>query len=79
MNPDGIARRPPKRRCPGCGGDVYAWQEDALCRSCLAEERPHRAELADVVRENRTGRLEGRELPERPPLVVPYNEFPEGF
>lgn len=49
------ARRPPKRLCKLCGGDVYSWQEDALCRACKPELN---SGIADLVREQRAARQE---------------------
>ncbi len=79
-------RRPPLRTCPLCGGDHYAWQEDALCKRCRPELD---SGFVDVVREQRAERKQARD--ERTvlaeiedtfgvkPAGVPYNEFPPGF
>lgn len=72
------SRRPPKRRCPLCGTDHYAWQEDALCKGCRPELDTGAAE---AVREARGERAVLREV-EQVFGVKPtgaYNEFPEGF
>lgn len=52
----GVKSRPPKRRCPVCGGDHYAWQEGTPCRRCRAEVLEERTGLADVLREQRLAR-----------------------
>lgn len=51
-----MSGRPPKRRCPGCGGDHYAWQEGTLCRRCRTDGAGDRAELAGMVRDARLAR-----------------------
>lgn len=34
-----MRNRPPKRRCPRCGGEHYAWQEGAGCAGCRRQAR----------------------------------------
>lgn len=73
------SRRPPKQRCKLCGGDVYAWQEDALCKACRPELDTG---VGELVREARGERVVLREIEETfgvKPAGVPYNTFPEGF
>lgn len=79
-------RRPPKRRCPVCGGDVYAWQEDTPCRKCAAELRPDRSALVDEIKSRRAARRdeagEGERTSENvvaTPRPLRYGELPEGF
>lgn len=56
-------RRPPLRRCPRCGGQHCAWQEQALCQRCRRETQPDSSALVGLVRQARLERREGLELP----------------
>lgn len=51
-----MRHRPPLRRCPGCGGDVYAWTEGTACRRCMSETAGDSQALVEMVREGRRRR-----------------------
>jgi hypothetical protein len=70
--------RPPKRRCPLCGADHYAFQEDALCKGCRPELDTG---VGEAVREARGERALLRDVEETFGVqpAVPYGELPEGF
>lgn len=72
-------RRPPKRRCPVCGGDVYAWQEDTPCRKCAAGLRPDRSALVDEIKSRRLERRGPVQTQDDTPAPLEYGEMPEGF
>lgn len=46
-----MRRRIPRRICPNCGTEYYAWAESEGCSDCRAQS--NRAELAAMVRQRR--------------------------
>lgn len=53
----GRQRRPPKQRCPGCGGDFFGWSEGQGCPACRKESMG-RAEGQPTIRELRKANQE---------------------
>lgn len=59
-------RRPPKRKCRDCGGDVYAFPENPRCERCQKEqdELPH-LDFRAMYRERRAAEQSSRPVPHR--------------
>lgn len=51
-------RRPPKRRCPSCGGDFYGWSEKQGCPGCHRAQRDDNAGAGRTIREIARARQE---------------------
>jgi len=68
------SRRPPLRRCPACGGDVYNWLEGALCRTCVDDALDGRLALTEMTRARREARI-GPQTPQ-PAAAGPTDDIP---
>jgi len=63
-------RYPPKRICPACGGEYYAWQVTGVCTRCRRDTADRYQGVAEDLRQARLERWQKKGLPAEAPNVL---------